>query len=89
MTTTFDNKTSILADLWIEYKQEEAFLDFIEYNDIGLPLAYLISNNIAKSNKVGDVMIDETWELLLSALGIQEDAGFETLDEILDAATEI
>jgi hypothetical protein len=83
MTTTFENKTLILADLWLNYKQDEEFQDFIEYNDIGLPLSYMIANDIVKTSELAEKFIDETFELLLAGLGI-EDTGFELLDDLLD-----
>ncbi len=48
METTLDNKLSILSQLWLDYRDDEEFTDFIEYNDLGLPLAYAISNDIVK-----------------------------------------
>lgn len=84
MTTTFDNKLNILADLWLDYKNDDGFQDFVQYNDLGLPLAYLVANNAAKVNNVGERLIEETWDLLLAGLGIKEDTGFENLDELLD-----
>jgi len=82
-TTHFSNKCEILADLWLNYRQDEEFQDFVEYNDLGLPLAYLIANNVVteKSNTI-EKFINESFELLLSGLEI-EDSGFETLDELL------
>jgi len=83
MNTTFENKAEILADLWLNYKSDEAFEDFIEYNDLGLPLAYAFANQIvAKTDKL-EKFIDETFDLLLSALEVEEDTGFESLDELL------
>jgi hypothetical protein len=69
--------------LWLNYRQDEEFQDFVEYNDLGLPLAYLIANNVVteKSNTI-EKFINESFELLLSGLEI-EDSGFETLDELL------
>jgi hypothetical protein len=81
-TTTYSNKTSILSELWINYKQDEEFLDFIEYNDMGLPLAYAIDHEIVKSTDLSQRFIEETFDLLLAALEV-DDTGFETLDELL------
>lgn len=80
--TTYFSKASILADLWLNYRNDEEFLDFIEYNDIGLPLAYAIANDIVKSTDIAERFINETFELFISGLGI-EDTGFETLDDVL------
>lgn len=83
MTTTFSNKTIILADLWLNYRDDENFKDFIEYNDIGLPLAYCLANSIVDSNPIADKFIEETFDLLLSGLGV-EDTGFELLDDLFE-----
>jgi hypothetical protein len=87
MATTFDNKASILADLWLNYKQDDEFADFIEYNDIGLPLAYAIANDIVKTTPVATRFIEESFDLLLAGLGY-EDLTFEDLDELLGSVDE-
>jgi hypothetical protein len=82
--TTFDNKCLILADLWLNYRSNEDFVDFIEYNDMGLPLAYALSEGIVKGTEMSDKFVDETFDLLLAGIGI-EDTGFESLDDVLMA----
>jgi len=81
-STTFENKCTILSDLWMQYRFEKQFEDFVQYNDIGLPLAFLIDEELVKPNPTAKAMIEETFELLLTALKI-EDAGFDSLDELL------
>jgi hypothetical protein len=87
METTFDNKVAILAELWLDYRDDEEFTDFIEYNDLGLPLAYAISTNIVKSTPTAEKFINETFELLLAGLDV-EDTGFEDLAEVLELGSE-
>ena len=82
-STIYSDKVSILADLWLNYKNDEEFADFVEYNDIGLPLAYVIANDIVKSTDLAENFINETFDLLLAGLEI-EDTGFESLDDLLD-----
>jgi hypothetical protein len=84
-STPITNKADILADLWQDYRNDEDFQDFIEYNDLGLPLAYAVSNGIVESNPMVEQFIDESFRLLLLGLEIKEDTGFETLDDILSA----
>ncbi len=84
MTTTFSNKTLILADLWLNYRDDEEFQDFTAYNDLGLPLSYMLANNIVEPTPVAEKFVNETFDLLLSGLGL-EDTGFELLDDLLDA----
>lgn len=82
-STNFSNKCIILGDLWLNYRSDEEFEDFVEYNDLGLPLAYLLAENIVSHTDKAENFINETWDLLLGALGI-DDTGFESLDEMLD-----
>jgi hypothetical protein len=85
--TTFSNKVAILADLWITYSNDEAFEDFFAYNDLGLPLAYALDNDIVVANEKTNSFIEETFALLLSGLE-QEDTGFESLNALLDLPSE-
>ncbi len=83
ITTTFSNKCSILGELWLSYRDDEQFMDFIEYNDIGLPLAYMIDSKIVEPTEIAENFVSETFDLFLKALEI-EDTGFDNLDDILD-----
>ena len=84
MATDFSNKASILADLWINFRADEQFSDFIEYNDIGLPLAYYIHTDLVKATDQGIMYIEETFNLLCAALGIDLESNYETLNEMFD-----
>ncbi len=79
---TFDNKISILAELWMNYRDDEDLQDFVEYNDLGLPLAYFLMNEIVAPSQLAAVYIDETYNLLIASLGV-EDKEWESLDELL------
>jgi len=85
METTLENKAQILSQLWLDYRDDEEFTDFIEYNDLGLPLAYAVSTDIVKITAQAEKMIGETFDLLLVGLEI-EDTGFEDLEEVLAAS---
>lgn len=81
-TTSYYVKAQILAEFWFLYRNDEDFIDFVEYNDLGLPLAYAISNEIVESTDTAQRFIEETFALLLAGLEV-EDTGFEDLDELL------
>lgn len=81
--TPFDERCSILATLWNDHRDNKGLQDFIEYNDLGLPLAYFVAEGLVTLHNEARIYIDETFMLLLEATG-NEDTGFETLDEILD-----
>jgi len=82
--TTYENKLNILSELWMNYREEPEFTDFIEYTDLGLPMAYCLQVGIVKTTDMADKFINETFDLLLAGLDL-EDQGYETLEDILSA----
>ena len=84
-STPYFKRCEILGELWIDFRDDEAFEDFIEYNDLGLPLAYIISEKVAESTPISESYVNETFDLLLEALNV-EDTGFEGLEELLMSA---
>jgi hypothetical protein len=86
-TNDFYNKVSILAELWMNYRDDEHLKDFVEYNDLGLPLAYFLHNELVTGTKQTEMYIDETYSLLIASLDV-EDAEYESLDQLLDSSAE-
>lgn len=84
MKTSTEKQAEILADLWLNFRDEDDFQDFIEYNDLGLPLAYAINAKIVPLTEQAEKFLNETFALLLAGLNVEEDTGFDSLDEILD-----
>lgn len=85
--TDFSNICDILGELYANYKDDKEFSDFIEFNDLGLPLAYMVRENLATPSDDGAKYIVETWDLFLKSLNI-EDNGFTDLDSVLDSVEE-
>ncbi len=79
---TFENKITILAELWMNYRDDEDLQDFLDYNDLGLPLAYLLMNEIVLPTLQSSIYIDETYDLLIASLTV-EDREWKSLDELL------
>ena len=93
--TDYISKVNVLATFWIYFSTEEGLegfdgnfedlFDFVEYFDVGLPLAYMEANGIATPTQRGRDFVDETFAGLLSLLGVS-DYGFESLEEMLKRA---
>lgn len=81
--TEISNQIIILAQLYANYREDKGFQEFVEFNDLGLPLAYLSSEGLAMPSEDGLRYIAETFELFLGSLDI-EDTGFTSLDEMLN-----
>lgn len=83
MNTPIQTQAEILAELWMDYRDEGYFAEFFQYADIGFPLAYVISKGVVKTTPEADKFISDTWEMLLGLVAL-EDTGFEDLKEMLE-----
>lgn len=86
MTTSPQMKIKILSEVWMKYRDDDAFQEFIEYNDIGLPIAYFIDSEIVDPTPRADLYISETFDMLLASLEL-EDKGFDSFDSMLDSSS--
>ena len=82
MTTYYDKQIDILDEVFMGYRYDENFEEFIDFNDAGLPLAHLIHDGIVESTPMAEELIRESFGLLLEMFGIAEDTGFKSLSEI-------
>lgn len=82
----FARRAELLGEMWMCYRDDEVFAEFLDYNDIGVPLAYAVSSGLALVSDEGRRMIDESYEMLLTVLGAP-DADYEDFDALVAAAT--
>ena len=90
--TPFSNKCVVLGGLWLFYREEaekdQYWNSFFQYNDVGLPLAYMIGEEIVvpSGNDQAEMIIDETWQFFCEAINIDPDEYYETLDDAFAAS---
>jgi hypothetical protein len=80
--TDYSKQCEILNDLWINHINNEIFEDFIEVNDLGLPLAHMITNGIVESTPLAQEIIQQSFEDLLELLEVK-DVGFSNLKQMI------
>ena len=80
--TTYESIVSIMAELWLDYREDDAFAELYEYADIAFPLAFSLQYGIIDTTEKAEAMIREAFGLLLDILEA-EDSGFHDLDELL------
>jgi hypothetical protein len=86
MSTEFMSQCNILSELWMNYRNEVDFQEFIKYNDIGLPLAFVINEGIVDNpTEAAQSFVTEAFTIFIEALGI-EDEGFHNLTEVLKSS---
>ena len=83
---TFIEKCTILADLWLTYKQDEEdnFDWLLTYGDLGFPLAFAISQSVIESSPLAEQYISELWDLFEGCFVLPEDTSeLLTLDDYI------
>lgn len=90
--TIFSTKCEILGDLWLFYREDiknnQAWMDFFEYNDVALPLAYVVKERYATINEGSDAVafINETWDMFCEYVQIDKDGKYDNIAEAFDAS---
>lgn len=70
----FADKTGILGQLWIDFREDDNFKAFMEYNDIGVPMAYFVAEGLVKDlTPLGEQYIEESIEMMFKLLDITEE----------------
>ena len=83
--TEFAIKCEILGEFYSQYRDESDFADFIESNDIGLTLAYFVSQSLCDVSDGGLKFINSSWESFMDTLEL-EDTGFRDLNDVFLAS---
>ena len=86
--TDFTKVCEILGVLYANYKEDEEFKDFIDFNDLGLPLAYFASERLCEVSDDGARYIMETWILFLKGLGLEDTGVWDNLEDVFESAEE-
>jgi hypothetical protein len=78
-------KAEIIFEFINEYSYQEVFEDFFTYNDLGVPMAVMIVNELIEINEKGQEVFDETWLSLCEELNDADpNYDYESLAEMLD-----
>jgi hypothetical protein len=80
--TPIESQVKILSELWVDYRDQEAFEALFEYADIAFPLAFAIDYGIVELTDKASAHIQEAFNLFLSAVDAA-DVGFENVNDIL------
>jgi hypothetical protein len=83
--TTYESMVSILAELWLDYREDDAFEELFEYADLAFPLAFAMQYGIIDTTERAEGIIHEAFGLLLDTLEAEDD-GFDDLNELLVSA---
>lgn len=88
ITLNAKDKCTILNQMWSQYRHDEEFEDFFSYNDLGLPIAVLVAEDIMPLTPRAEIYLQETWDLLIAGLEI-EDKDYESLEAMFFEAGKV
>lgn len=69
----FADKTGILGQLWIDFREDDNFKAFMDYNDIGVPMAYFIAEGLVNPTPLGEQYVEESIDMMFKLLDINEE----------------
>lgn len=76
-------KVNLIVEFCEENLDDKDYLDFFNYNDLGIPLAISLNQGYIKLKSAGEEILAETWTELCSILNTDPNAKYETLDSLL------
>jgi len=79
--TPFKIQCEILSEFWQSHKNDPKMSEFVEFNDLGLPLAYAINNEIVQGSDLATRYVNDTFSQFLEFHNIS-DQNFKSLGEI-------
>jgi len=85
----FETVCGILGELHSNYSDSKDFRSFIEFNDLGLPLAFLTSQGlVVELSDDGRRYVIDTFDMFIGSLKVDPEDIMEgmTLDELLEMA---
>jgi len=90
MALNLADKSGLMAELWMNYRDDKNFSDFFGYNDIGLPISYYLAEGlITELSPLGEQYIIETCDMFLALIDVTEDEADGLIDINLDAVMDL
>ena len=85
MEVNFADRCGILGQFWYDFRDNETVKPFIDYNDVGMPLAWFIATGVVTPLPMAEEYINETFAMFLDAMEITEDdvVDVDNLDAVL------
>ena len=79
-----DNRTK--AEIIVQFTQDsfndETYDDFFNYNDLGVPLAIAVAQDMVILTDEGEKTLDETWQDLCLLFNANPDSEYESIDDL-------
>jgi hypothetical protein len=79
-----DNRTK--AEILVQFTQDsfndETYDEFFDYNDLGIPMAIAVVQDMVILTDAGEQLLDETWKDLCLLFNANPDSEYESIDDL-------
>jgi hypothetical protein len=79
-----DNRTK--AEILVQFTQDEfnsgEYEEFFDYNDLGIPMAIAVTQDMVILTDSGEELLDETWKELCLLFDANPDDEYESIDDL-------
>lgn len=79
-----DNRTK--AEILVQFTQDsfndQDFDDFFDYNDLGIPMAIAVVQDMVILTDAGEQLLNETWNELCLLFDANPDDDYESIDDL-------
>jgi hypothetical protein len=85
MEINFADRCGILGQFWYDFRDDQTVKPFMEYNDVGMPLAWFIATGVVTPLPMAEEYINETFAMFLDAMEVEEAdvVDVDNLDDLL------
>jgi len=82
--TPFSKKCDILGSLWLFYREDmeksETWNEFLTWSDVGLPMSYLVSQNLVTLNgEEAETYVNDAWDVFCEMISIDSNDEYADL----------
>jgi hypothetical protein len=76
------SKAEILVQFTQDNFNDEVYEDFFDYNDLGIPMAIAIIQDLVILTDAGELLLNETWKEMCDLFGADPDGEYESVDDV-------
>ena len=83
------SKAKLIAEFTYENMNEPLAQEFFDYNDLGVPLAIAITNNLCTITDEGIKVIEETYNNVCDEMEVPNDIDYDSIGDMHDKFREL
>ena len=84
--TKCDIIEEFMRDYTLHDESDEGYVDeFIQFNDLGIPLAQSVSYDLATLTSNGEFLVNETWLAFCLLFNVDPEGDYQNLDEFFES----